>query len=73
MLKVIFIIATAALITQCTEVGPSAKTVQKNKEDPKIIVEPDQTDIYAIPLDEDAQDQQEELQELEHPKNGKKK
>lgn len=38
------------------------------QEPTKIIVEPDQTDIYAIPLDEDAQDQQEELKELEHPR-----
>lgn len=35
--------------------------------DPQIIVEPDQTDIFAIPLDEDAQDQQEELYQLQHP------
>lgn len=35
---------------------------------PQIVVEPDQTDVYAIPLDEDAQDQQEELESLEHPK-----
>ena len=30
-------------------------------------MEPDQTDIFAIPLDEDAYDQQEELEHLEHP------
>lgn len=34
----------------------------------KIVVEPDQTDIYAIPLDEDADEQQQELYNLEHPK-----
>lgn len=72
MLKVIFMIAAAALITQCTEVGPTAKTIKKDKENPHIIVEPDQTDVYAIPLDEDAQDVQEELYELEHPDLKKK-
>jgi len=30
-------------------------------------MEPDQTDIFAIPLDEDAYDQQEQLEHLEHP------
>lgn len=39
----------------------------ENNQGPQIVVEPDQTDIYAIPLDEDAQDQQEELESLEHP------
>lgn len=34
----------------------------------KIVVEPDQTDIFAIPLDEDADEQQQELYNLEHPK-----
>lgn len=38
----------------------------------KIVVEPDQTDIFAIPLDEDADEQQQELYNLEHP-NGSKK
>lgn len=59
-------IAAAALITQCTEVGPTAKTIKKDKENPHIIVEPDQTDVFAIPLDEDAEDVQEQIYELEH-------
>lgn len=43
------------------------KTSKLPQEPGKIIVEPDQTDIFAIPLDEDAEDQQEELYNLEHP------
>jgi hypothetical protein len=42
--------------------------------DDKIIyvpMEPDQTDIFAIPLDEDDFDQQRELYELEHPRSSK--
>lgn len=47
----------------------SAQTPAKPSNVPgKIVVEPDQTDIYAIPLDEDADEQQEELYNLEHPK-----
>lgn len=42
---------------------------QHVEKDPQIIVEPDQTDIFAIPLDEDAEDQQEELYQLQHPRN----
>ena len=38
------------------------------KKYPQIVVEPDQTDIFAIPLDEDADEQQEELYNLEHPR-----
>lgn len=41
------------------------------EKDPQIIVEPDQTDIFAIPLDEDAQDQQQELYQLQHPEKKK--
>lgn len=40
----------------------------KPKTYPTIVVEPDQTDIFAIPLDEDADEQQQELYNLEHPK-----
>lgn len=55
---------SSALSLQALEkVNPS-----KIQENPPIVVEPDQTDIYAIPLDEDAEDQQDELYELEHPK-----
>lgn len=72
MLKVIFLIAAAALVTQCTEVGPTAQTIKKDKENPHIIVEPDQTDIFAIPLDEDAQDMQEQIYELDHHDFNKK-
>lgn len=32
------------------------------------VQEPDQTDIYAIPLDEDADEQDQELDQLEHYK-----
>lgn len=46
----------------------SAANPEKIQSSPQIVVEPDQTDIFAIPLDEDAQDQQEELYQLEHPK-----
>jgi hypothetical protein len=45
----------------------SSMLVAAPSKDPQIIVEPDQTDVFAIPLDEDAQDQQEELESLEHP------
>lgn len=38
------------------------------EKDPQIVNEPDQTDIFAIPLDEDEDDQEEELYDLEHPK-----
>lgn len=41
------------------------------EKDPQLVVEPDQTDIYAIPLDEDAEDQQMELYKLEHPAKSK--
>jgi hypothetical protein len=34
---------------------------------PTLVDEPDQTDIFAIPLDEDAEEQEEELEGLEHP------
>jgi hypothetical protein len=47
----------------------AATPAQKLPNQPgKIVVEPDQTDIYAIPLDEDADEQQQELYNLEHPK-----
>lgn len=35
-------------------------------DDPQMVLEPDQTDVYAIPLDEDADEQQQELNSLEH-------
>lgn len=32
---------------------------------PRIVVEPDQTDIFAIPLDEDSDEEREQIEELE--------
>lgn len=61
------LLSFALLAAQAFAANPEA--IQKT---PRIIVEPDQTDIFAIPLDEDAQDQQEELYNLEHPKKGSK-
>ncbi len=43
----------------------SAAHAGDNK-DLKIVVEPDQTDIFAIPLDEDADEQMMELESFEH-------
>lgn len=57
----VLILAPIVLSAVPTQKSPSV-------ENPTIVVEPDQTDIYAIPLDEDAEDQQEELESLEHPK-----
>lgn len=49
--------------------GFAAAPAQKYPNQPgQIVVEPDQTDIFAIPLDEDADEQQQELYNLEHPK-----
>ncbi len=66
MIKIMFIIAATALVSQSAF---SADTAPKlNPQDtkyPVLIVEPDQTDIFAIPLDEDAQDIQEQVYELD--------
>ncbi len=55
----------SALYSSAAFAQPAAKTSDVPG---KIVVEPDQTDIYAIPLDEDADEQQQELYNLEHPK-----
>jgi hypothetical protein len=47
--------------------SPSALLTPPNDKTVFVPMEPDQTDIFAIPLDEDAYDQQEELEHLEHP------
>lgn len=44
------------------------KEAVPNKKWPTIVEEPDQTDIFAIPLDEDADEQMEQVEELEHLK-----
>lgn len=61
MIKYLFLLSLIASFS----FAANPEQIQK---DPQIVVEPDQTDIFAIPLDEDAQDQQEELYQLEHPK-----
>lgn len=64
MKKCLSLCIMTLLFVACEQEGIKPNKVQK---DPKIVVEPDQTDIFAIPLDEDAEDQQEELYQLEHP------
>lgn len=46
----------------------SVEVYAADNKGPKIVVEPDQTDIYAIPLDEDDQSQEEEVTEFENYK-----
>lgn len=43
-------------------------TLATAAESPKIHQPVDQTDVFAIPLDEDDDEQEEELKSLEHPK-----
>lgn len=61
-----------AILSLCAAAQLCAATPQQKSNYPqepgKIVVEPDQTDVYAIPLDEDADEQQQELYNLEHPK-----
>jgi hypothetical protein len=65
------VLATSSLHAHGNHYSIAPQHVEK---DPKIVQEADQTDIFAIPLDEDAEDQQEELYQLEHPsKNSRSK
>lgn len=66
LFRILFALAVFATCNAFAENGQKPSSLPK--EPSKIIVEPDQTDIFAIPLDEDAEDQQEELYNLEHPK-----
>lgn len=59
---------TCAFNSSAFAVTGAHLTKQKSETPGPIVVEPDQTDIYAIPLDEDADEQQEELYNLEYPK-----
>lgn len=63
MLKVTFVLALTAL--NFLQADGDNKPKQQS---PKIANPVDQTDIFAIPLDEDEQDQDEELEEMEHYK-----
>ena len=67
MIKIMFIIAATALVSQgiAADASPKLKPQNQNTKSPVLIVEPDQTDIFAIPLDEDAQDIQEQVYELD--------
>ena len=62
-----WMLITLLLSLNCSLQALDRVDPNKIQKDPHIVVEPDQTDIYAIPLDEDAEDQQDELYELEHP------
>lgn len=44
----------------------AAPPAQLPDEPKKIVVDPDQTDIFAIPFDEDGEEQEEELESFEH-------
>lgn len=52
-------------------VGVAFAASQLPDEPKKIITEPDQTDVYAIPLDEDDQSQEEEVTDFEDYKKSK--
>lgn len=68
MIKIMFSLMLFFSLTNCLE------AVSTNTNDtPNIIKEPDQTDVYAIPFDEDAEDQEEELKNLENPQPTSKK
>jgi hypothetical protein len=68
MLKILVLAATFSMTLYAANNPIAPYHVEK---DPQLVVEPDQTDIFAIPLDEDAEDQQMELYQLEHPAKGK--
>jgi hypothetical protein len=59
------IIAATALVSQGIAADAAPKLKPQDTKSPVLIVEPDQTDIFAIPLDEDAQDIQEQVYELD--------
>lgn len=66
MIKIMFIIAATALVSQSAFSADAApKMKPHDTKSPVLIVEPDQTDIFAIPLDEDAQDIQGQVYELD--------
>lgn len=54
------------VVMQLNAVTPNGQGVSKETS-PQLYQPKDQTDIYAIPLDEDEEDQDEELNYLEHP------
>lgn len=60
-----FIIAATALVSQGIATDAAPRLNPHNTKYPVLIVEPDQTDIFAIPLDEDAQDIQEQVYDLD--------
>lgn len=64
MFRILFLITFAFQL----QAGGNPEKVQEN---PQIVIEPDQTDIFAIPLDEDSQEQQEQVYNLEHPAKAK--
>ena len=67
MYKSLLLLGAVASIFATNQVV-AAGNPEKIQKDPQIVVEPDQTDIFAIPLDEDAQEQLEEVYNLEHYK-----
>lgn len=67
MFKSLTILALAFALSNALQAAENPIAPYHVQENPEIIVEPDQTDIFAIPLDEDAEDQQQELYKLEHP------
>ena len=62
MKKIVLLLVAVANLQAAQTYSNKSQQAQR---DPRIVVEPDQTDIFAIPLDEDAEDQQEELDMFE--------
>lgn len=52
----------------CADEKPNPIAPYHVQKDPKIMVDPDSTDIFAIPLDEDDEDDEMLIYDLEHPK-----
>ena len=72
MKKIMFIFASTVLVSQGIAADAAPKLKPSNTSYPVLINEPDQTDIFAIPLDEDAQDVQEQVYELDQHDFNKK-
>lgn len=65
MNRIMLIIAATALVSQGIAADAAPNLKPQNTKSPVLIVEPDQTDIFAIPLDEDALDTDEQAEELD--------
>lgn len=64
MIRTILLL-TLLTVTDLSAVNNSQSSTKDSS--PRIYQPKDQTDIYAIPLDEDEEEQDEELNSLEHP------